>query len=226
MCFNSQTSLATFLLSSLLSCYLIFNGYLIKNNNDVFIGILSFTIGIMQLLEYFIWNNLDCNIINHYLSLIIIFVLYLQPTISYFSYIYLFNNFKPFNKYFIYVILLYSLFIIYLLYYFNNNYNLCSKPSKKSCRLVWSPYEIFSKTFYNIFLSSIFHLFYFGIIFYIYSKREKNRNISLTSIFLPFTFVIAFFYSFYFENINFNDIFGSVWCFMAVFLPLIYIIKI
>jgi hypothetical protein len=226
MCFNASTSLATFSLSFFLSSYLIVTGTIKKKNIDIYFGIISILIGIMQLLEYFIWKHQNCGKINHLLSLCIIILLYLQGIVSYFFYMYLFSSYSNNNiLIFIFILFFYSLFTLYLLNYLNQ-YKLCSKPSKNSCRLIWAPYYVFSLSNYNILLSHIFHFFYFGIILYLLFQNKPIQNYPLRFLFLPITLIIAVIYSYHKEGYNYGDIFGSVWCFMAVFLPLVYILNI
>jgi len=82
MCFNATTSLITFTISLMSSMYLVYNGIHENNKNDILFGILVILIGLMQLIEYFLWNNQKCNKINHVFSLLIIVVLYLQGIIT------------------------------------------------------------------------------------------------------------------------------------------------
>ena len=65
MCFNATTSLITFTISLMSSIYLLYNGIYKNNKNDILFGILVILIGLMQLIEYFLWNNQKCNKKNH-----------------------------------------------------------------------------------------------------------------------------------------------------------------
>ena len=55
MCFNKDISLSTFILALGISFL-----FIIRNRpNDILIGIFNLTIASMQLVEYFIWTNMN-----------------------------------------------------------------------------------------------------------------------------------------------------------------------
>lgn len=72
MCWNAHVSLATFIISSLMCLYLWFRNL----HNDRVLSIWIFWISIMQLLEFFMWRNMNDNSVFSKLALINIF---LQP---------------------------------------------------------------------------------------------------------------------------------------------------
>jgi hypothetical protein len=253
MCFNAKTSLITFTISLICFFYLLNRGLKTKNKNDIFLSIVTILIGVMQLIEFFLWSNQSCNNINHYFSLLTIIVLFLQGIITNLFYLKLYPNDYFFSKNFVKtIIFMYIIFLIYILYHLNN-YNLCSKPSSNSCRLIW---DSFVKLNYpeNKFLYILFVCFYafmFLIIFInsIYSKNTLLTRYPLRYSFLFITFIIAKIYVFvtskfyeeiyiFIQNGNFsnlfkkilllssNDAFGSVWCFLCVFVGIIGILKI
>lgn len=252
MCFNAKTSLITFTISAVCFLYLFNRGLKTKNKNDVFLSILTILIGLMQLIEFFLWRNQDCNIINHYFSLSIIVVLFLQATITNLVYLKLYPSDSFFSKNFVKsIIFIYLIFLIYVLYCLNT-FNLCSKPSSNSCRLVW---DSFVKLNYEnnlafiLFLCFYFFMFFILLVNSIYSKNTLFTKYPLRYSILPITFIIASIYvlitsHFYKEiyiflqNGNFynlfkktlllssNDVFGSVWCFLCVFVGIIGILKI
>ena len=131
MCFNSETSLLTFSISAVCFLYLFNRGIQTKNKNDVFLSILTILIGLMQIIEFFLWKNQDCNIINHYFSLLIIFLLFLQGTIINLVYLKLYPGDSFFSTNFVKTtIFIYSIFIIrcslsisYLNCLYNSNKN-------------------------------------------------------------------------------------------------------
>lgn len=253
MCFDSTTSLITFSISFVCFCYLLNRGLKTKNKNDIFLSILTILIGLMQFTEIFLWSDQNCNYINHYFSLLILIVLFLQGTVTNLLYFKLYPNNPFFSKNFVYfIIFIYSITIIYILYTLNT-YNLCSKPSSKSCRLIW---DSFVKLNYpeNSFLFILFLFFYifmFLIIFInsIYSKNNLLTRYPLRYRFLIITYIISLIYvlitSFFYKEIyiflqngNFssffkkillltsNDVFSSVWCFLCIFVGIIGILKI
>jgi hypothetical protein len=253
MCFNAKTSLITFAISLICFCYLLYRGLQTKNNNDIFLSIVTILIGSMQLIEFFLWSNQSCNNINHYFSLLIIFLLFLQGVIANLFYMQLYPGNSFLSKDFVKTILfMYLILIIYVLYCLNS-YNLCSKPSSKSCRLIWDSFVKLNypenRFLYILFMS--FYAFMFLIVFVnsTYSKNTLLTKYPLRYSFLFITFVIAQIYvfftsSFYKEIYNFlqngnfsdlfkkililssNDVFGSVWCFLCVFVGIVGILKI
>ena len=140
MCFNENTSLTTFTISLVCFCYLLNRGFKTNNKNDIFLSILTILVGFMQLIEFFLWRNQTCNKINHYFSLAIILLLFMQVTIINICYLKLYPDASLFSKKIIHVIIfIYLIVTIYTLYHLNT-YNLCSKPSIYSCRLVWDSF--------------------------------------------------------------------------------------
>lgn len=253
MCFNAKTSLITFSISLVCFLYLLNRGLKTKNNNDVFLSIVTILIGSMQLIEFFLWRNQSCNNINHYFSLLIFLVLFLQGVIGNLFYMQLYPGNPFFSKDFVKNILfMYSILIIYVLYRLNS-YNLCSQPSSKSCRLIWDSFVKLNypenRLLYILFMSFYAFMFLIVIVNSIYSKNTLLTKYPLRYLFLFITFIIAQIYvfftsNFYKEIYNFlqngnfsslfkkilllssNDVFGSVWCFLCVFVGIVGIFKI
>jgi len=231
MCFDANTSLATFSISFLSAAYL----YNKNNKLDKFLAVATILIGLMQLLEFFIWKNQQCSQINHMLSLLIIVLLTMQPILGLNYYNKLFNRF---NKK---AVALYSLAsLLFTGYNIGklNKYSLCSKPTSKSCRLNW---DAFTKINYsNKLIPMTFFIFYFvpqlliGLSLY---KNNKNDMLKrpFTFTFLPATFITTLLYVCYTQNIfhevafdpyiylENTDVWGTMWCFMSVFLGLLAI---
>ena len=239
MCFDSTTSITTFSISMISSIYLY---YMEKNNkNNKLFSIVLILIGLMQLLEYFLWKNQKCNKTNHNLSLLIIVLITLQPILGMNYYIHLFKK-AIFNKNFV---ILYSIiYIAFSLYILNklNTTQLCSKPTQKSCRLNWDAFNKLSKNFPK-YIGITFFILYFGpqlLMGYDMFKNHKTDllNYPIRHAFLPLTFFTTFLYVCYKQNImrkfvidptiylDNTDVWGSMWCFMAAFLGLIGILKL
>ena len=135
MCFDATTSAITFSATTLSAIYLYNRGYKTNNKNDKFFSLLVLLIGFMQLIEYFIWKNQNCNSMNHLFSILIIVLLTIQPILCYNWYYYLHKNTTGLSHN---LVLLYSIiFFCYNVYIINwlNQTQLCSKPTKRSCRL-------------------------------------------------------------------------------------------
>lgn len=147
MCFDASTSIATFSISLITSTYLY---YIEKNNkNNKFWAVITFLIGLMQLLEFFLWKNQNCNFNNHIFSLLILVLITLQPIVclNYYNYL-----FKPtiFNKPFVIgYSILYAIFSLYILIKLNK-FKLCSKPTKNHVDLIGILLTNYRKNFPDI----------------------------------------------------------------------------
>jgi len=228
MCFNSTTSLITFIISITFSTLLLSLGIIKNQKTKILNSVVGYLIGLMQLIEYFLWKNQKCsNLVNHYFTLLIPFILFLQPVVTSLFYLFLF---KPIINLYIVILLIilicYTIYEIYLLNYLNKNYILCSVPSKKNCRLIWDTDIVFQyTTLKNKLLGKLFYLFYYGIIFLLFFidiKKKNTKHYGL--IFLIITWIIAYFYNFITKGKSKSYVFGSVWCFLAVFFPAICLI--
>jgi hypothetical protein len=178
MCFNSTTSLITFIISITFSTLLLSLGIIKNQKTKILNSVVGYLIGLMQLIEYFLWKNQKCsNLVNHYFTLLIPFILFLQPVVTSLFYLFLF---KPIINLYIVILLIilicYTIYEIYLLNYLNKNYILCSVPSKKNCRLIWDTDIVFQyTTLKNKLLGKLFYLFYYGIIFLLFFIDIKKK---------------------------------------------------
>lgn len=245
MCFNATTSLVTFSISLFCFIYLLYFGLKTKDKNEIFIAVLTIVIGLMQLIEFFLWRNQKCNKINHYLSLLVIFLLFLQGVVMNILYIFLYPGKKVFfSDNFVYIYLsLYTIFIIYLLDYLNKKH-LCSRPTSHTCRLVWDGLVKFSD---NYILYSLFTFFYFSVIVIILLNSLWSNDLitryPLRYSFLLIALIITAIYIFIKKNIDKKNISisryiekffllssqdagGSLWCFLCVFIGIVGILKI
>jgi len=223
ICFNQTTSLITFSVSVICFAYLLYNGIKKNNKYDVFAGIMTILIGSMQLIEFFLWGNQRCYQENHFFSLSIMFLLYLQTALASIVYFYLFET-VSIGWILGSMIGIYTAFTAYLLTWLNKQ-QLCSKPMEGSCRLVWAPFHALRTRSHGILLSTIFFFFYFLLgcyafggdsIFLTGKVFQGAIKYPIRYTLLPFTFIIAHLYAFFYKGITSTDIFGSVWCFMAV----------
>lgn len=125
MCFNQTTSLITFSISLICFIYLLYYGISHKNKYDIFAATLTILIGSMQLIEYFLWGSQKCSKINHFYSLSIMVLLYLQGVLGSLVFMYLFGNQLKtslntmLNKGILFCIGIYTAFTIYLLSWLN-----------------------------------------------------------------------------------------------------------
>jgi hypothetical protein len=237
MCFNATTSLVTFSISLICFGYLLYYGIKKNNNSDVVASIIVILIGLMQLIEYFLWKNQDCSLNknNHVCSLMIMVLLALQPIVGCLTYKFLFKGASMIlNNIIFFLCFIYVIFTVYLVYFLNKT-RLCSKPSKKSCRLVWAPFkeltrliksdklDFSSNNLYKFILFEIFFAFYFVLLGYgLYDMVLKGKfwegyiKYPIRYSILPVTYLYSLIYSYYKEGRNWVDIYGSFWCFNAV----------
>ena len=253
MCFNANTSLFTFAISLVCFCYLLNRGINTDNKNDIFLSVLTILIGMMQLVEFFLWRNQTCNRTNHYLSLFIILSLFLQGTISNICYFKLYPDASIISNQFANAtIFVYLMVVVYTLFHLNT-YELCSKPSKHSCRLVWDSIAKLNYPenylLYMLNFSLFFSMFAMIAINSIYSKNDLLTKYPFRYSFIFLTFALSFMYvlitTYYYKEIyaavrHFNipdlfkqmmflgssDVFGSVWCFLSVFVGVVGIFEI
>jgi len=249
MCFNATTSLLTFSISVLCFGYLLYYGIKKNNNYDVFASIVVILIGLMQLIEYFLWKNQNCslNINNHFWSIMIMVLLALQPIVTCAAYKFLFKSANMILNNIMFVIcFIYVIFTGYLVYFLNKK-NLCSRPSNKSCRLEWGPFKeltVFTKlkqvdfTYNNLYKFILFVIFFavyfllFGYSFGWYDTLLKGKffegyiKYPVRYSVLPITYLYSLIYSYYQEGTTWVDIFGSFWCFNAVAFGIVSILHI
>ena len=114
MCFNKQISLITFAVLICSSIFIIWRNY----KNDRWFSIIFISAGIMQLLEYFMWVDQKCGMINHWATVFAYITLLLQP-LGIITGGYFLGNFDFDKKYLIPVIIFYWI----LFWNWNNIYN-------------------------------------------------------------------------------------------------------
>ena len=79
MCFSAEASLTAYILGSIASLYLLIKG----DKYDKHIGLFSLTFIQIQLAEFLMWIDQDCNKnINHYATIFAEYILILQPLIT------------------------------------------------------------------------------------------------------------------------------------------------
>lgn len=221
MCFNQESSLGVFLLCFSLSSYLLYRGYKINNPQDKLIGYLFITISLMQLLEYFIWKNQDCGLKNSFWSIMIVVLLFIQIVVYYLSVVKI-KKINLDNK-ISYLMIVFFLLFLYQLYILILNKNkICSKPTPKNCRLEWGSLKyLFENRILLLLLNAGLYLFFM----YYFSKINLIKNESfIKKNFVRITLIFAIFISIYLEELNFFNVFGSLWCFISAFYPIIHLL--
>lgn len=187
MCWNEHVSLNTFLFSSAVLLLILYNNtytqYKIEYFDSVWIYIFYVSFISMQLIEFFIWRNIDNKFYNHIFSTMAAMLLFIQPLIS----LMLLPNISLRN----YLLGAYSLlFIPYFTYKYISN-NMKSQISNKG-HLVW--------LFFDTNMLLFFGWLFFFLISFIYTQSIR------TVLFGIVLFAISY-YNYY------NDkTIGSMWC--------------
>ena len=207
MCYNKEISLITYIIGTSLSLYL----FLIGDKYDKNISLFFFTFIQIQLVEFFMWTNQNCNIYNKLATIFGNIVLSLQP-LSILIGAYIFNT-TTINKNIILFLIIINLFILLqtILYYLiNNNKFICSN-SYNNEGLKWDINN----------LPFIVNIFYFLVMFIIWPFFKNKKKGILILLLLLFT-LIKNVYDF--KNNRIKETWETHWCFESVFIPIIYLI--
>ena len=164
MCWNASVSLNTFLFSSFILALIIYNNlfteYKIQHLNNIWVYLFLSSFILMQLIEFFIWKNINNKFYNNIFSICATLLLIIQPIIS----IMIITNIKMRNLLLFFYLLL---AIPFSLYKFLNT-NIHSVISENG-HLRWkffdtNPLICIVWLFFFLF-SFIYEKNYFGVIF-------------------------------------------------------------
>ncbi len=189
MCWNQHVSLNTFLFSSFVLILIIYNNYYtqykIKQINNVWMYVFFFSFIFMQLIEFFIWRNIN-NKYNKVFSIAAILLLLFQPIAS----------LMLLKKIELRIVML-TIYLIgaipYSIYQFNTKHFYSSVS--KSGHLKWNFFDV------NIF-TLLFWLFFFTFsLFY----EKKWIGVIFAIALLLFSLI----------NYTNDDSVSSMWCWLA-----------
>jgi hypothetical protein len=189
MCWNQHVSLNTFLFSSFVLLLIIYNNYYtqykIKELNNLWIYIFLFSFISMQLIEFFIWRNIN-NKYNKVFSIIACLLLLFQPIAS----LMMLKNIELRN-------ILLTTYVIGALLYSIYKFNITNIYStiSKSGHLNWS--------FFN---ANIFFLLCW-LFFFTFSLFYERKWIGLIFAFILLLFALI-------NYMNDNTV-GSMWCWIV-----------
>ena len=196
MCYNKDVSIISYLIG-ISSCFLLY-----KRNYKIEALFYGFVIQ-MQLIEFLLWSNNTCNVINKTITKIGIFINHLQPFVLY--YLITLYNANVLPSYVHQFVIVYAFInILYFMY----NYKLlyaCTVgiPNKKE--LQWSIQYGTSNVMYFLFVFMLAILCIKGL---------KKHNY-LNAILLVVTFTISYYKYFDSKGV------GTVWCVLAAYIPLL-----
>jgi len=190
MCWNEHVSLNTFLFSSFVLLLIIYNNSFTKykiqelNNTNIYLFIASFAF--MQLIEFFIWKNINNKFYNNMFSIIATLLLLLQPIAS----VMILSNKQLRNK----LLFLYLLLAIpYSIYKFSTKH-IHSVISKRE-HLRWKFFEINP-------IIWIIWLFFF-VFSFIYEKRWNGIIFAIIALIITII------------NYSNDHTVGSMWCWVV-----------
>jgi hypothetical protein len=201
MCWNKDISLNTFLFSSFVLGLIVYNNkytrYKIKEFEDFWLVIFFMVFIMVQLVEYFVWININNPLYNTFFSSILLLITVIQPVIS-------LMMLKNYDLKF-YMILSYLIIIISYFGYTFPSLKLNSVVSTK-CHLDWN--YIHNNNIYQNIVSCLWLFFFLFSLFY-----EKKY----LGLFFGILTLIVILYNFM------NDrSFSSMWCWIANMMMIFY----
>ncbi len=203
MCYSKDLSLSALIFGLSSSFLLIEFGNKQSYNTNRTIGYFFMYVTLMQLVEYFLWVDIDCKSgLNKLGSLIGPILNHLQPIILLIiaSYLLESNSIVSTNT----LVSWNALYLLYVIYqyvkYINNSDNLCIKTNDCD-HIDWTWKKDFN------------YLFYFAISFINIINYSNNMNL-LTSFIVSYLLLLI-------SIFKFNKNVGEFWCLMVTGIPLI-----
>jgi hypothetical protein len=204
MCWNKDVSLNTFLFSIFTLLLIIYNNtytkYKIHEINNIFAYIFLLSFILMQLIEYFLWQNLNDKFYNKLLSFFAASLIFIQPIASSL----IIKNISERNL----ILSIYLFFGIPFALIKILNTKFSSSVSQKG-HLVWDWIDRNNNLY-------IFYLFYFFFLFY-----PLIREKLFFSFFIAFIMLIISIYSYYKDRTA-----DSMWCWLVNTIMLYFLIKL
>jgi hypothetical protein len=206
MCYSKEVSITTYGIGSITSL-LLYN----KDNISLKIsGLFFLFVTQMQLIDYFIWKNKECNNFNKDVSHIGAILNHMQPIVLYLLVKYYNLKLNEINKN-----MLDLIFIIYITALLNYNKYIypieCTEvtdDSKPYLRWDWN-FKKNSGSFYLLFVIALSSFMYYGL--------EKPYNIIIS-----FSVIITFILSYIITKGKKQ--LGLIWCWISAILPLMILI--
>lgn len=190
MCYSASSSFGTFLFVFFICCILWIRGSRLQKSLSIMLGFIAF----MQVLEGFLWLNIECTNINIFITSLIPIVLFLQPIVI-LGTLYRFDTGRLSS--FVYKILLYiSLFSLpFYIHWFKNGIGKCTTIGQNG-HLVWP----FTNTNINGLAHTLYNIL-LGIGF-------ATLNTEWYGIFYLLMATLGYFKS----RITYGHSWGSIWC--------------
>jgi hypothetical protein len=212
MCINAKVSIITFLTSLTLCLYL----FKRNNVNDRVLAIWIFSFSLMQLIEYFMWNDYDNkNNINNIATKIGLLAILIQPIILAIGMLihgdmYHSSNLKIFIKVLILVLII--KFVLASKYVYDTRNEDWSSKKGPNCHFIWH----FSQNSKNMPWYTHVDLLFFGpLLFFMLMIKPYPTNIIYT-LFGSSTLL----YTYITNNLET----GSYWCWIANLMAILVVI--
>jgi hypothetical protein len=207
MCFSAEVSMVAFLIGFGSSVALWF----MNTSPDYRIIAVFFAyISLMQLLEFFLWNNQKCDEINKNLSYIGLIITHLQPVIL--GLITILLSKAPNIPAIIGVLIIYSLCMIPYSLQFKDTEDLqCTHRIPGNPHLIWTWNDLPNAAYvYVVYLLAFILIPFLGF------KSVKNATI----------FAITTVSSFQISSLFYKRAMGTMWCFFGAFVPVGYLVSL
>lgn len=205
MCYDAKSSIQSFAFITVISGLLFYNG----DKYDKHIALFLFVIIHMQLAEYFMWMDQECNSMNKYATYYAFFVLLIQPLSVLWGGYYFKTLNISFNSYIILTIVYGSLFLMKWFEYIQIPEKICSKPNKTK-HLEW---DFVRKKISNEYI--VFSVYFFCMtIPWLFMKNFKKGVLVFSLIALTFLYHFIFY----------KDDWRTLWCYSIKYATLLYII--
>jgi len=202
MCYSAESSIISFIIGAGCSLYLLNS----KNNTNKHIGLFFLFVSLIQFLEFLMWIDQDCGILNNIASKSILFVLSSQLFVIIFGF-YIFKTSiidDRILKIILMIILIPYLYIAFKSYFIKEKW--CSKPNRDRS-MQWqglqNSTQLETYIYYTVFFVSPFFV------------KELWK-----SIILFITGLISFFSTRYKNSLTSN----SRWCYYSAFIPILFVI--
>lgn len=206
MCISANVSISTFIISIISSITLIYYGDKRFSTENTIIGLFFIYIAFVQILEYFMWSDIDGKRgTNQVASLILPIYVYLEPLVLYNLQLWIYNISIS-----LFALTVESLYIIYTcIQYYNyiigETKHLITQPDKnKTLNWLW-----FSNNYFNVFI-------YFAI-FTVSVFSFMPLNISLLLFIIGYGFFIT-------SKLHIKEHYGSFYCFVSAFSPILFLL--
>lgn len=200
MCWNEELSITTFFITVIVLIFIMITNKFSSERTTRFkeyIGYFLLSIILMQLIEYFLWRNINNKLYNNIFSTLGVLLLVSQPIMS----LNLIED--PIKR--DYLIKVYTIpAVIYFIYNINTHNINTTISKKKHLKWNWQNKDILFST-----LTVLYYLFFLTIPFYF------NKNY-ITLVFGCVTFLTSLYLY------KKDGSFGSIWCYFANALTFFY----